>query len=182
VVTTAAGQPVRLVSNCHFRPRDRHRWRGRPAPPSCADRGGASAFAAPRCPRLGRPSSDPSQGGWPCPIGVMYVLRCPLHSPASARAGEEIRAVFLLRLLSANGGGRCDWPTRRGPTWYVFGTCSSGARGNTHPRRAWKVEGRTSRLIIRKSDPLWRERPESFFRQEIFVPRNGHNVILSVQR
>ena len=107
VVTTAAGQRVTLVSNCHFRPRDRHRWIGSAAPPLCAERGGGSACAVPLRPRLGRPSSDPSQGGWSCPIGEMYVLRCPLHSPASALRRPRKRVDFTLRLRSANGGGRC---------------------------------------------------------------------------
>ena len=145
VVTTAAGQRVRLVSNCQFRPRDRHRWIGSAAPPLCAERGGGSACAVPLRPRLGRPSSDPSQGGWSCPIGEMYVLRCPLHSPASALGGEELRADFRLRLRSANGDGRCDQPTRRGPTSYDVSTGSSGALCNDHPGAAWQAEGRTSR-------------------------------------
>ena len=107
VVTTAAVQPVRLVSNCQFRPRDRHRWIGSAAPPLCAERDGGSACAVPLRPRLGRPSSDPSQGGWSCPIGSIFRPEEALHSPASALGGEEMRADFPRRLRSANGGGRC---------------------------------------------------------------------------
>ena len=73
MVTTAAGQPVRLVSNCQFRPRERHRCGGPPAPSSCAERGGASAFGVPAGATVRCPSSDPSQGGWSCPIGSIFV-------------------------------------------------------------------------------------------------------------
>ena len=108
LVTTAAGQPVRLVSNCQFRPRDRHRWRARGAAPLCAERGGASAFGVRAGAGLRCPSSDPSQGGWSCPIGSIFVPGCPLHFPASALRRPRTRADFPLQLLSSNGGGRCD--------------------------------------------------------------------------